>query len=129
MRACPAGMAGVLRRRLFHATRYSFSGLRACFRTEEAFRVEVMLAMILLPFAWWLGDTAMERLLLVAVLVAVLIVELLNSAVEKAVDHVSTEYHPLAKQAKDMGSAAVLLSLLLCGITWITFICQNVMTG
>ena len=129
MRAYQGGVTGLVRRRLFHATRYSFSGLRACFRTEEAFRVEVLLTMMLLPFAWWLGDTATERLLLVGVLVAVLIVELLNSAVEKAVDHISTEYHPLAKQAKDMGSAAVLLSLLLCGITWITFICQNVVTG
>lgn len=129
MRGLQGGVPGLVRRRLFHATRHSFSGLRACFHTEEAFRVEVLLTLLLLPLAWWLGETALERLVLMAVLVAVLIVELLNSAVEKAVDRVSTEYHPLAKQAKDMGSAAVLLSLLLCGITWITFICQNVVTG
>lgn len=129
MRTVPGPATGLLRRRLLHATSYSFSGLRACFRTEEAFRVEVLMAALLLPVALWLGQSALERLSLIAVVVLVLIVELLNSAVEKAVDHISTEYHPLAKQAKDMGSAAVLLSLLLCGATWATLIWQNVLGG
>ncbi len=119
---------GLLRRRLCHATNYSLNGLRACFRSEEAFRVEVFLASLMVPAAFWLGQSAVERLLLVLVVGLVLIVELLNSAVEKAVDHVSTDFHPLAGQAKDMGSAAVLVSMLLCGATWATLIWQNVLS-
>lgn len=123
------GLPGLMRRRLWRATGYSLDGLKACFRTEEAFRIQLVLAAVLVPAAAWVGESTIERLLLILVVGLVLIVELLNSAIEKAVDHVGTEYHALAKQAKDMGSAAVLISMLLCGLIWATLIWQNVING
>lgn len=107
-------------RRLSQATRYSLQGLRHAWASESAFRQEILLAAIMLPASWVLGQTWTERVLLAGTVVLVLIVELLNSALEAAVDRVSMELHPLAGRAKDMGSAAVLLSLLLCGACWAT---------
>jgi diacylglycerol kinase (ATP) len=104
--------------RIWHATRYSLSGLRAGWH-EPAFRQELLLGAVLLPAAWVLGRDWVETALLIAVLVLVLVVELLNTAVESVVDRVGTEWHELSKRAKDMGSAAVLLSLLLCGGVWL----------
>jgi diacylglycerol kinase (ATP) len=78
------------------------------------------LALLVLPGAWWLGQSWTEVVLLVGVVVAVLVVELLNTAVESAIDRVGPEWHALSKRSKDMGSAAVLLSLLLCGGVWLT---------
>ncbi|VWX63579.1 diacylglycerol kinase [Burkholderiales bacterium 8X] len=103
--------------RLFHAGLISASGFRSAWQ-EAAFRHEVLWAVLLLPAAWWVGRSWIESVLLTAVVVLVLIVELLNSAIEAAIDRIGPEWHPLSKSAKDMGSAAVLLALLLCGGTW-----------
>ena len=105
-------------RRLFAALRCSIDGLKAAFVHESAFRQELMLSMVMLPGAWWLGRNWIERALLMGSVVLVLIVELLNSAVEAAVDRISLDLHPMSKRAKDIGSAAVLLALLLCGGIW-----------
>lgn len=104
--------------RLINATRYSLSGLNEAIRNEAAFRQELMLAAVLVPAGLWLGPTATDKALLVASLVLVLVVELLNSAVEATVDRVSIENHPLAKRAKDLGSAAVMLALLNVVAVW-----------
>lgn len=103
---------------LIHSTRYSWKGLKAAFRNEAAFRQEVVIAAVLLPLAWWLADTPVTWLLLVGSLFLVLIVELLNSAVENVVDRIGTEHHELSGRAKDIGSAAVMLSLIMAGLTW-----------
>ncbi|MBD2859372.1 diacylglycerol kinase [Spongiibacter sp. KMU-158] len=104
--------------RLWDATRYSRKGLSAAWQHEEAFRQEVTLALILFPSAFWLGQTALERIALIIPVVLVVIVELINSAIEAAIDRIGTEKHPLSGQAKDIGSAAVLMSLLLCLTSW-----------
>lgn len=103
--------------RLWHATGYSVAGLRAAW-SEKAFRQEALLAIVLLPMAFWLGSNWLETALLLAVAVLVLVVELLNSGIEAAIDRFGGELHPLSKRAKDLGSAAVLLSLLLAGSVW-----------
>ena len=104
--------------RVINAAGYSWAGLAAAFRHEDAFRQEVFLLIVLVPLAVYLGDTGIERALMIAALLLVLIVELLNSAVEAAVDRVSLELHPLIKRAKDMGSAAVMLSLVNVAMVW-----------
>ena len=104
--------------RIVQALRNSASGLRMAWRTESAFRQEFALAMVLLPLGAWLGRDAVERVLLDGAVVLVLIVELLNTGIEYAVDRISLETHALSKTAKDLGSAAVLLSLLLCALVW-----------
>ena len=110
--------------RLWHATGYSLAGLRAGWR-EKAFRQEVLLAAVLLPLACWLGRGWVETALLTASVVLVLIAELLNSGIEAAIDRIGPELHDLSKRAKDMGSAAVLLSLLLCGAVWAAALFQR----
>ncbi len=105
-------------KRLVAATGFSFSGFRCAFRSEQAFRQEVLLALVLLPAGWWLGNNAVERILLLASVWLVLIVELLNTALEYTVDRIGTEHHELSGRAKDVSSAAVLLSLLLVAFTW-----------
>ena len=105
-------------RRLMNALGYSLDGLRAAFRHEAAFRQLSLLAALLLPLALWLPVTPVERALMMAAPLATLIIELLNSAIEAAVDHTSLDRHPLAKRAKDMGSAAVLLSLINAAAIW-----------
>lgn len=105
-------------RRIINAAGYSGRGLQAAWAHESAFRQEVALSAVMLPAALWLGTTWVERALLIGTVVLVLTVEMLNSALEAAVDRVSLDLHPLAGRAKDMGSAAVLLALLLCGGTW-----------
>lgn len=109
---------GLLKRRLFDATRYSLQGLRACFRNEEAFRTELSLAMILTPAAFWVAGNARDLVLLLGVQVLVLIVELLNSGIEAVVDLYGPERRELAGRAKDLGSAAVMLSMGLCVLVW-----------
>ncbi|WP_322995488.1 diacylglycerol kinase [Castellaniella sp.] len=104
--------------RIIRALRYSLQGLGAAWRHEAAFRQETILAVILIPLGLWLGNTAGERLLLSGMLVGVLIVELINSAIEALADAISTDQHPLLGRAKDIGSAAVLLMLLLTGAAW-----------
>ena len=106
--------------RLLAATRYSWQGLRSAYNGEAAFRQEVWLAIIAVPLALFVGQTALERGLLLSSILLLLIVELLNSAIEAVVDRCGEEYHPLSGRAKDMGSAAVLLTLLLVIIIWIS---------
>ncbi len=106
-------------RRVWNALNYSLAGLRAAYGCEDAFRQEVWLVVVLTPLALLSPATALGKGLMIASLLAVLIVELLNSAVEAVVDRVGLESHHLAKRAKDMGSAAVLMSLILAAIVWI----------
>ncbi len=103
--------------RLWHAARYSMDGLRAGWG-QTAFRQEVLAALVLLPAALWLGQSWLEVTLLGGSVVLVLVVELLNSGIEAAIDRIGPEWHLLSKQAKDMGSAAVLLSVLLYAGIW-----------
>jgi diacylglycerol kinase (ATP) len=105
-------------RRIVNATFFSFAGLRAAWRHEAAFRQELLLCAILVPTGVWLGRTAVERALLIGTCLIVLIVELLNSGIEAVVDRVGSEPHRLSGQAKDLGSAAVFLSLLLTLVVW-----------
>ncbi len=104
--------------RIVRATRYSLAGLRSAIRDEAAFRQELILALILVPVAVWLGDNGIERALMIASLLIVLIVELLNSAIEAVVDRIGTEFHDLSGRAKDLGSAAVFISLLMVPVVW-----------
>lgn len=106
-------------KRIWNAFFHSVNGFKACFRTEEAFQQEVVLAAILIPLGFYLGETGVERLLLCGSVAFVLLVELLNTAIERAIDRISFEKHELSKESKDMGSAAVMLSLLLCAFTWL----------
>lgn len=105
-------------RRVWNALHYSLAGLRAAYRHEDAFRQEVLLSCVLIPIALFLPLTGLEKALMIASLIAVLVVELLNSAVEAVVDRVSLENHHLAKRAKDIGSAAVLVSLINVIAVW-----------
>ena len=105
-------------RRLINAFGYSRDGFAAAWKHEAAFREELMLAAIAIPAGFWLGQTGIERALLVGAILIVLIVELLNSAIEAVVDRVSAERHELSKRAKDIGSAAVLVTLMLAGAVW-----------
>jgi diacylglycerol kinase (ATP) len=104
--------------RLLNAFGYSWAGLGAAYRHEDAFRQELWLALILIPLALYQGETGMERAVMIAAVLGVLIVELLNSALEAAVDRISLEHHLLIKRAKDMGSAAVMLALINVVATW-----------
>jgi len=105
-------------RRIVNAAFFSLAGLRAAWRGEAAFRQESLLCAALIPAAFWLGTTAVERSLLIGTCLLVLIVELLNSGIEAVVDRVGAEHHELSGQAKDLGSAAVLLSLVLVLVVW-----------
>jgi diacylglycerol kinase (ATP) len=105
-------------RRLVNATFFSIAGLRAAWRNEAAFRQECALAAVLTPAAFWVGQTAIERSLLIGTCWLVLVVELLNSAVEAVVDRVGTDHHKLSGRAKDLGSAAVFVSLALTALVW-----------
>ncbi len=104
--------------RVVRAAGYSWNGLVAAVRHEGAFRQELVLFVLLAPLGFWLGEDAVERVLLVGSLLLVLITELLNSGLEALVDRVSLERHELSGRAKDMGSAAVLLSIVTAVMTW-----------
>jgi len=104
--------------RLIHATRYSLQGLAQAWRGETAFRQEVIVIALSIPAAFWLGRTAAQRALLIFSALLILIVELLNSAVEATVDRIGAERHPLSGQAKNMGSAAVLIALIAAVAVW-----------
>lgn len=110
------GRTGLVR--VMHATRYSLDGLRTAYLGESAFRQEAWLAALMVPAAWWLGRSWVEVALLAGSVMLVLIVELLNSGIETAIDRVSFELHHLSKRAKDLGSAAVFLSVLTCSGIW-----------
>jgi diacylglycerol kinase (ATP) len=104
--------------RVIKAAGYSWAGFQAAFKHEAAFRQELALCLLLLPMAFWLGQSAVERALLIASLLLVLIVELLNSAVEAVVDRFGGEQHPLSGRAKDIASAAVTVALLNVAVIW-----------
>jgi len=106
-------------RRIWNALFYSIDGLTAAFRDEDAFRQEALLALVLVPVVFFLPASGVGKALMIASVVLVLVVELLNSAVEAAVDRISLENHRLAKRAKDFGSAAVLVSLVNVVIVWV----------
>ena len=110
------GKTGVVR--IVHAFFNSCAGLADAFRHESAFRQEILLAAILIPASFWLQVGAVERALLIASVLLVLIVELLNTGVEVAIDRISYEHHSLSKRAKDIGSAAVLVALVLMVVVW-----------
>lgn len=106
-------------KRFINAIFFSFAGFKATWKHEEAFRQEVLAFLVSVPLAIWLGENNIEKVLLIASVVLVMVVELLNSAVEAVVDRVGVEYHELAGRAKDIGSAAVMLTILLAIATWL----------
>ena len=105
-------------RRILRATKFSAQGLAQAWRHEAAFRQELVLVLLLAPIAVWLGQTALERAVLIGCCLIVLIVELINSAIEAAIDCHGDEHHELSVRAKDMGSAAVFVSLVLVAVVW-----------
>ncbi|SNR77158.1 diacylglycerol kinase [Methylobacillus rhizosphaerae] len=105
-------------RRLINAFGYSVEGIKAAYLNEDAFRQEVWMAVILIPLALYLGHDAVGKALMIASVLLVIVVELLNSAIEATVDRISLENHQLAKRAKDIGSAAVLLALVNLAVCW-----------
>jgi diacylglycerol kinase (ATP) len=111
--------------RIWRAALYSLAGLRAAWRNEAAFRQEVVLSLLMVPAAFWVGSNTVERLLLIGSCLVVLITELLNSAVEAAIDRIGDDPHSLSGRAKDMGSAAVFISLWMAGITWTLIACER----
>ena len=116
-------------RRVIAATVFSFKGFKAAWQNEEAFRTEILLAIVLVPTAFWLGQSTVERLLLLLSLILVILAELANTAIESVVDRISSEQHPLSGQAKDLGSSLVFVTnmtvLLVWGmIGWDRFCCQ-----
>ena len=104
--------------RIVHAFFNSCAGLSDACQNESAFRQELMLAAVLIPVAFMLPVTAVERVLLIAAVLLVLIVELLNTGVEAAIDRISFDHHTLSKRAKDIGSAAVFVALVLLAMVW-----------
>jgi diacylglycerol kinase (ATP) len=110
--------------RVWHAAGFSFAGLRAGW-DETAFRQEVLASIVLLPVSFWLGRNWVEVALLAGSVLIVMIVELLNTGIETAIDRIGPEWHDLSKRAKDMGSAAVLLSLVLCSGIWLAALYQR----
>ena len=104
--------------RILKAAVYSWQGFQAAFKYEEAFRQELLLAVVLIPLGYWLGESGVEKALLIGTVVIVLIVEILNSAIEAVVDRFGDEHHELSGRAKDMGSTAVFLALVLVVLTW-----------
>lgn len=113
-------------RRLFKALRYSAQGFGAAFKHEAAFRQELLLIVVLTPVAIWISRSMGEMLLLVGTMLFVLIIELLNSALEALADSITVEHHPMIGRAKDLGSAAVMLSIALCVLAWLCIIAAHV---
>ena len=105
--------------RLSTALNNSFEGLKATFKNEEAFRQEIFLALILIPVAFYTGDTTVEKILLVSSLILLIVIELINTGIEVIIDRVSLDKNELSKLAKDIGSAAVLIAFLNCFIVWL----------
>ena len=105
-------------RHLINATRFSWQGLKAAVQRESAFRQEIALIFVLIPPGIWIADSLLEFVLLMAVCLLVLVIELLNSAVEAAIDRIGNEQHPISALAKDYGSAAVMISLVIVAMVW-----------
>ena len=110
--------------KLLHATRYSWQGLRAAWRGEQAFRLELYLGLVLVPAGWYIGSDLSHKLLLILPCGLVLLMELLNSAIESAVDRIGPQPNELSGRAKDLGSAAVFVSLILFWVVWIPSLWQ-----
>ncbi|MFD1802069.1 diacylglycerol kinase [Mixta tenebrionis] len=108
--------------RIIKAAGYSWQGLRAAWQHEAAFRQEAVMALVAIVIACWLDIDAVTRVMLIGSVALVMIVEILNSAIEAVVDRIGNEFHPLAGRAKDMGSAAVLLSIILALFVWVTLL-------
>jgi diacylglycerol kinase (ATP) len=111
--------------RLRNAAGYSWKGLRSTFKHEQAFRQELAVLVIVVPLGLWLGNTGVEKGLLIGSWLVVMVVELLNSAIEAVVDRVGTEHHKLAGRAKDMGSAAVFMALILAALIWLLILADH----
>ena len=116
-------------KRLINATRYSMQGFKSAWKTEEAFRQEAILAVVFVPVAVCLPVSTVEKLLLILTLINIVLVEVVNSAIEAVVDRFGGEIHPLSGKAKDLGSAAVFLALLMAGITWATILISRFLLG
>jgi len=104
--------------RFYHATRYSIKGLCAAYRSEPAFRYEAWAAAVLMPLAFWLARSGLQLSILISALILVLIMELINTAIEAIVDRAGTEFNALAGLAKDLGSAAVFMALIIAALAW-----------
>jgi diacylglycerol kinase (ATP) len=112
-------MLNFIKKRCIKTIQYSIAGLYSAFRSEQAFRVELVISAILIPLGLFLGKNDYEKIFLLSSVIFVLIIELLNTGLEKITDRVSTELHPLSKMVKDLGSAAVFLSICLCASIWL----------
>ena len=119
------GATGVTR--IINATGYSMKGLKSAWINEAAFRQELMLILLLMPLAFWIGDTLDQILLLICISWLVVIVEVLNSAIEAVVDRVGSEHHELSGRAKDLGSAAVFIALALNALVWGALVGRNLL--
>ncbi|BED98442.1 TPA: diacylglycerol kinase [Aeromonas hydrophila] len=119
------GATGVTR--IINATGYSMKGLKSAWINEAAFRQELMLILLLMPLAFWIGDTLDQILLLICISWLVVIVEVLNSAVEAVVDRIGSEHHELSGRAKDLGSAAVFIALALNALVWGALVGRNLL--
>ncbi|MFM5734602.1 diacylglycerol kinase [Aeromonas hydrophila] len=119
------GATGVTR--IINATGYSMKGLKSAWINEAAFRQELMLILLLMPLAFWIGDTLEQILLLVCISWLVVIVEVINSAVEAVVDRIGSEHHELSGRAKDLGSAAVFIALALNALVWGALVGRNLL--
>jgi diacylglycerol kinase (ATP) len=111
--------------RIISATGEAWRGLRAAWRTQQAFRYELYVLLIVIPAGWWLGKSGIERALLIGSSLLVVVVELLNSALETAVDRIGDDYNELSGRAKDMGAAAVLCSIIIAGLVWLLVLAQG----
>lgn len=105
-------------KKLWQATLYSLAGLKAAYKSQWAFRAEVLILIVAVPLAFFVGVTALQRILLIGSILLVMIVELLNSAIEAVVDRISTDRHELSGRAKDMGSAAVFVTVVNAAVVW-----------
>ncbi|AUZ82113.1 diacylglycerol kinase [Aeromonas caviae] len=119
------GATGITR--IINATGYSMKGLKSAWVNEAAFRQELLLILLLMPLAFWIGDSLNEILLLVCISWLVVIVEVLNSAVEAVVDRIGSEHHELSGRAKDLGSAAVFIALALNALVWGALVGRNLL--
>lgn len=117
----PPNPDNLITRRIVTASRQSLAGLKIAWG-EEAFRIESFMVLVLVPLAIWFGETAVEQVLMIASLLIVMIVEILNTAVEKTIDRISTDRHPLSGQAKDLGSAAVMIALVMAALVWLALL-------
>lgn len=120
-----SGVRAFFSRRIVATLRHTWNGLSHSFNNEEAFRVEILLSLVLIPSAFWLAVDYLQLIALLGSLFLVLIVELLNTAIEATVDRIGSEFHELSKHAKDAGSAAVGISLTLCLLIWTIIVIEN----